>query len=72
MAFCRQHRFSVSTFYALKANKTKIKTVMPFAKVTAPTPTDETTLTKPSDAQQVICLQHQTGLWTLPSSLPEN
>lgn len=35
-AFCHLHKFSVSTFlcYARKANKAKIKTVMPFAKAT--------------------------------------
>jgi putative transposase len=71
-AFCRQHKFSVSSFYARKANKAKIKTVMPFAKITVATPTDVTTQTQPSDAQQVICLQHQTGVWTFPSSLPAN
>ncbi|PHR61522.1 MAG: IS66 family insertion sequence hypothetical protein [Robiginitomaculum sp.] len=66
-AFCRQHKFSISTFYARKADKAKIKTVTPFAKAT---PTAVTTQTQPCDAQQVICLQHQTGVWTFPSSLP--
>ena len=71
-AFCRQHKFSISTFYARKANKAKIKTVMPFAKATLATPTAVTTQTQPCDAQPVICLQHQTGVWTFPSSLPAN
>lgn len=71
-AFCRLHKFSISTFYSRKANKAKIKTVMPFAKATLATPTAVTTQTQPCDAQQVICLQHQTGIWTFPSSLPAN
>ena len=69
-AFCHLHKFSVSTFYARKANKAKIKTVMPFAKATVSTPTAVTTQTQPCDARPVICLQHQTGAWTFPSSLP--
>lgn len=68
--FCRQHKLSTSSFYARKANKAKIKTVMPFAKATVSTPTAVTTQTQPCDARQVICLQHQTGAWTFPSSLP--
>ena len=71
-AFCRQHKFSISTFYARKANKAKIKTIMPFAKATVTPPTAVTTQTQPCHVQQVICLQHQTGGWTFPSSLPAN
>ena len=66
-AFCRQHKFSVSTFYSHKTKKAKIKTVMPFAKATS---TVVTTPNQACDAQPVICLQHQTGTWTFPSSLP--
>ena len=69
-AFCRQHKFSVSTFYSHKANKAKIKTVMPFAKATLATPTAVTTPNQACDTQHAICLQHQTGVWTFPSSLP--
>ncbi|EDP99157.1 IS66 family insertion sequence element accessory protein TnpA [Shewanella benthica] len=71
-AFCRQHKFSISTFYARKANKAKIKTVMPFAKVTLAPTTAVTPQTQLCDAQQMIRLQHQTGVWTFPSSLPAN
>ena len=53
-AFCRQHKFSVSTFYSHKTNKAKIKTVMPFAKATLVTPTAVKAQTQASDAQQVI------------------
>ena len=41
---------------------------MPFAEATVAAPTAVTT--QPCDAQQVICLQHKTGIWTFPSSLP--
>jgi putative transposase len=43
---------------------------MPFAKATVAAGTAMTTQTQPCDAQQVICLQHKTGVWTFPSSLP--
>jgi hypothetical protein len=69
-AFCHLHKFSVSTFYARKANKAKIKTVTPFAKATVAAPTAVTTQTQACDTQQVISLRHQTGVWTFPSSLP--
>jgi putative transposase len=62
--FCRQHKLSISTFYARKSDKAKIKSVMPFVKVAVAVPT------KVCASQQTICLQHQTGLWTFPSSLP--
>lgn len=68
--FCHQHKFSVSTFYARKANKAKIKPVMPFAKATVATSTAVTTQTQACATQQVISLRHQTGIWTFPSSLP--
>ncbi|SQH78337.1 Penicillin-insensitive murein endopeptidase [Shewanella benthica] len=71
-AFCRQHKFSISTFYARKANKAKIKAIMPFAKATLAPPTAVKPQTQLCDAQQMICLQHQTGVWTFPSSLPAN
>ena len=71
-AFCRQHKFSISTFYARKANKAKTKTVMPFAKATLAPPTVVTPQAQLCDAQPMICLQHQTGVWTFPSSLPAN
>lgn len=50
-AFCRQHKFSISTFYARKANKAKTKTVMPFAKATLAPPTVVTPQTQLCDAQ---------------------
>jgi len=69
-AFCRQHKLSNSTFYARKANKAKIKSVTPFVKATVATPTSVITQAQPGEPQQTICLQHQTGLWTFPCSLP--
>ncbi|EDP98703.1 IS66 family insertion sequence element accessory protein TnpA [Shewanella benthica] len=50
-AFCRQHKFSISTFYARKANKDKIKAVMPFAKATLAPTTAVTPQTQLCDAQ---------------------
>lgn len=69
-AFCRQHKLSISSFYARKSHKAKITTVTPFVKATVATPTSMTTQAQPCHPQQSICLQHQTGLWTFPSSLP--
>jgi hypothetical protein len=69
-AFCRQHKLTNSSFYARKANKAKIKSVTPFVKATVATPTSVITQAQPSEPQQTICLQHQTGLWTFPCSLP--
>jgi putative transposase len=50
--------------------KATIKMVMPFTKATVAAPTAVTTQIQPCDAQQVVYLQHQTGVWTFPSSLP--
>ena len=68
--FCRQHKCSLSSFYARKASiaKTNIQKVGPFVKATVTTPTKDVAQTYPP--QQTINLQHQTGLWTFPSSLP--
>lgn len=63
-AFCRQHKLSVSSFYARKSDKAKIKTVTPFVKAAVAVPT------KVCASAPTICLQHQTGLWTFPCSLP--
>jgi putative transposase len=67
-AFCRQHKLSIISFYARKSNK--VKTVTPFVKATVATPTSLTTQAQPCNPQVTICLQHQTGLWTFPSTLP--
>jgi putative transposase len=69
-AFCRQHKLCISSFYARKANKAKIKSGMPFVKATVAMPTSITPQAQPCVPQQTICLQHQTGLWTFPCSLP--
>jgi hypothetical protein len=62
-AFCRQHKLSISSFYARKSHQAKIiTTVMPFVKATVATPTSMPTQAQPCHPQQSICLQHQTGL----------
>jgi putative transposase len=64
--FCRQHKLSTSSFYARKASMTNTpqKKGASFVKAVAPAITQAVT------SQPTICLQHQTGLWTFPSSLP--
>jgi putative transposase len=74
-AFCRLHKVSISSFYARKADMAKmsIPKVAPFVKATLASPTAITSLTtqaQPCNPQLTICLQHQTGLWTFPCSLP--
>jgi hypothetical protein len=71
-AFCRLHKLSISSFYARKADmtKTNIPKVAPFVKATLVSPAAMTTQAQPCNSQQTICLQHQTGLWTFPCSLP--
>jgi putative transposase len=71
-AFCRLHKLSISSFYARKADmaKTSSPKVAPFVKATLASPTAMTTQAQPSASGQTICLQHQTGLWSFPSTLP--
>ncbi|WP_445947501.1 IS66 family insertion sequence element accessory protein TnpA, partial [Shewanella sp.] len=74
-AFCRLHKVSISSFYARKADmsKTSIPKVVPFVKATLASPiaiTAMTTQAQSSASGQTICLQHQTGLWSFPSTLP--
>ncbi|ABN63777.1 IS66 family insertion sequence element accessory protein TnpA [Shewanella baltica] len=71
-AFCRQYKLSLSGFYARKADMTKTSSpkVTPFVQATVTSPTAMTTQAQPGPPQQSICLQHQTGLWTFPCSLP--
>jgi putative transposase len=74
-AFCRLHKVSISSFYTRKADMAKTSTpkVAPFVKATLASPTAITALTtqaQPCNSQQTICLQHQTGLWSFPSTLP--
>ncbi|MEZ9820622.1 IS66 family insertion sequence element accessory protein TnpB [Shewanella sp. 10N.286.45.A1] len=71
--FCRQHKLnklSTSTFYARKVimTNTPPKNGASFIKVVAPATTP--VITQAVTSQSTICLQHQTGLWTFPSSLP--
>ncbi|MCL1049479.1 IS66 family insertion sequence element accessory protein TnpB [Shewanella abyssi] len=68
--YCRQHKLSTSTFYARKTNITTTpqKKGTPFVKAVVPATTP--VITQAVTSQQTICLQHQTGLWTFPSSLP--
>jgi putative transposase len=70
--FCRLHKVSISSFYARKADmaKTSIPKVAPFVKATLALPTAMTTQAQPRNPQLTICLQHQTDLWTFPSTLP--
>jgi putative transposase len=71
-AFCRLHKVSISSFYARKADMAKmsIPKVAPFVKVTLASPTAMTTQAQPSASGQTIRFQHQTGLWSFPSTLP--
>jgi putative transposase len=71
-AFCRLHKVSISSFYARKADmaKTSIPKVAPFVKATLASPTAITTQAQSSASGQTICLQHQTGLWSFPCTLP--
>ena len=71
-AFCRLHKVSISSFYARKADmaKTSSPKVAPFVKATLASPTAMTTQVKPSASGQAIHFQHQTGLWSFPSTLP--
>jgi putative transposase len=71
-AFCRLHKVSISSFYAHKADmtKTSIPKVAPFVKVTLASPAAMTTQAQPSALGQTIHFQHQTGLWSFPSTLP--
>jgi putative transposase len=71
-AFCRLHKLSISSFYARKADmaKTSSPKVAPFVKATLASPTAMTTQAQPCNPQLTICLQHQTGLWSFPSTLP--
>jgi putative transposase len=71
-AFCRQHKLSTSVFYAHKASiaNTIIPKVAAFVKATVATPTVMTTLAQPSASGLTILFQHQTGLWSFPSTLP--
>ena len=62
--FCRQHQLTTSTFYARKANLANVDTAAPFVKVKVEARQQVRT------SQQPISLQHQTGLWTFPCSLP--
>mgnify|MGYP001220454115 CR=1 FL=1 len=66
--FCRQHKLSTSSFYARKASMTNTtpKSGASFVKAVAPV----TVITQALTSQPTICLQHQTGLWTFPISLP--
>ncbi|MDB2387162.1 IS66 family insertion sequence element accessory protein TnpB [Shewanella sp.] len=68
--FCRKHKLSTSTFYARKAimTNTPPKNGASFVKAVAPATTP--VITQAVTPQPTICLQHQTGLWTFPSSLP--
>jgi putative transposase len=54
-AFCRQHKLSISSFYARKSNKAKIKTATTFVKTTVATPTSVTTQAQPSASHQTRC-----------------
>lgn len=71
-AFCRQHKLSLSGFYARKADMTKTSSpkVTQFVQATVTSSTAMTTQAQPGPPQQSICLQHQTGLWTFSCSLP--
>ncbi|WP_351089695.1 IS66 family insertion sequence element accessory protein TnpB [Shewanella sp. S1-49-MNA-CIBAN-0167] len=71
-AFCRQHKLSVSGFYARKADmaKTNSQPIAPFVMATLTSLTAMTTQAQPSASAQAIHFQHHTGLWTFPSSLP--
>jgi putative transposase len=71
-AFCRRHKVSISSFYARKADmaKTSIPKVAPFVKATLASPTAMTTQAQPSASGQTIRFQHETGLWSFPSTLP--
>jgi putative transposase len=77
-AFCRLHKVSISSFYARKADMAKmsIPKVAPFVKATLASPTAITAITamttqaQPSASGQTIRFQHQTGLWSFPSTLP--
>jgi putative transposase len=71
-AFCRLHKVSISSFYARKADMAKmsILKVAPFVKATLASPTAMTTQAQPSASGQTIRFQHQTGLWSFPSTLP--
>jgi putative transposase len=71
-AFCRQHKVSISSFYARKADMAKmsIPKVAPFVKATLASPTAMTTQAQPSASGLTILFQHQTGLWSFPSTLP--
>jgi putative transposase len=77
-AFCRLHKVSISSFYARKTDmaKTSIPKVAPFVKATLASPTAMTAMTamttqaQPSASGQTIRFQHQTGLWSFPSTLP--
>lgn len=68
--FCRQHKLSLSGFYARKADmaKTSNPKVTPFVQATVTSPTAMTT--QPTASAQAIHFQHQTGLWSFPCSLP--
>jgi hypothetical protein len=70
--FCRVHKLSLSGFYARKADmaKTGTQQIAPFVKATVTSPTAMTTQAQPSASAQAIHFQHQTGLWTFPSTLP--
>ena len=69
-AFCRQHKLSTSTFYARKAimTNTPSKNGTSFVKAVASATTP--VITQAVTSQPTICLQHQTGLWTFPDSVP--
>jgi putative transposase len=50
--------------------KMSILKVAPFVKATLASPTAMTTQAQPSASGQTIRFQHQTGLWSFPSTLP--
>jgi len=66
--FCRQNKLSTSSFYTRKAAIDDINKVEPFVKVTVAASIDIISQTYASE--YTISLQHQTGTWTFPSSLP--
>jgi len=68
--FCRQHKLSTSSFYTRKAaiDDINTQTVDPFVKATVAASTE--VIPQPDSSEHTISLQHQTGTWTFPSSLP--
>ena len=70
--YCRQHKLSTSSFYTRKAaiddSGTQKIEIEPFVKATVAASTE--VIPQPDSSEHTISLQHQTGTWTFPSSLP--